>query len=88
MSTINILALQTELAWQDPAANWQHFEAYLKDRTGIDVVVLPEMFNTGFSMDSETIAEATNGPTLDWMKRQALALDAAITGSVAVCDQG
>jgi omega-amidase len=80
---------QQPLAWQDPAANRAHFAALLAPLAGgTDVVVLPEMFTTGFSMQPETYAEAADGPTRAWLLEQARMLDAAVGGSVAVNDNG
>lgn len=86
MSTVTVSAIQAPLTWQDPDANHRYFANQMASLFNVDVVVLPEMFSTGFSMASDTIAEASNGPTLAWMKSQAARLDAAVTGSVAVRD--
>jgi predicted amidohydrolase len=53
-----------------------------------DLVVLPEMFTTGFSMSPETIAEPADGPTLKWMQEMAALQKAVITGSVAIEENG
>ena len=80
---------QQPLAWQDPAANRAHFAALLEPLAGqTDLVVLPEMFTTGFTMQPESHAEAADGPTAEWLRRQASMLDAAVGGSVAVNDHG
>lgn len=88
MSTLTVVALQTELKWQDAEANRRHFESQMTALKDVDLVVLPEMFNNGFSMSSQRIAELVNGPTLAWMQTQAKRLDAAVTGSIAVQDNG
>jgi omega-amidase len=80
---------QQPLAWQDPAANREHFAAVLAPLAGhTDLVVLPEMFTTGFTMEPESHAEAAAGETRDWLLAQARALDAAVGGSVAVDEHG
>jgi len=80
---------QQPLAWQDPEANRAHFAAVLAPLVGqTDLVVLPEMFTTGFTMKPESHAEPAGGATRDWLQQQARALDAAVGGSVAVNDQG
>jgi predicted amidohydrolase len=56
----------------------------LEQARGADLIILPEMFTTGFSMESETLAEAENGPTSKWLKAQAAKLNAVITGSVII----
>ncbi|WP_313738567.1 amidohydrolase [Pseudomonas sp.] len=81
---LTIALVQTELAWQDRQANYDHFETLLEQAAGADLVVLPEMFTSGFSMESERLAEAENGPTSKWLKAQAKKLGAVVTGSVIV----
>jgi len=49
-----------------------------------DLIVLPEMFTTGFSMDAAALAEPMDGPTVEWMRAQAAAHDAVLTGSVII----
>lgn len=88
MSVINVAALQTALQWQDPLANRQQLEAQMRQLDAVDLIVLPEMFTTGFSMASEEIAETAMGPSVQWMQQQAKQYGAAITGSIAVKDQG
>jgi predicted amidohydrolase len=53
-----------------------------------DLVVLPEMFTTGFTMNAAALAEPMDGPTVDWMRRQAAGLGAAITGSFICAENG
>lgn len=80
---LRVSLVQTELHWQDPAANWQLFETLLRPLAGTtDLVVLPEMFTTGFTMAPEGLAEPEQGPTLNWMRQQAALLGAALCGSV------
>lgn len=86
MSTVTVCALQAPLHWQAPDANRHYFTEQMASLQAVDLVVLPEMFTTGFSMASAAIAEASDGPTLSWMREQAARLNAAVTGSVAVKD--
>jgi omega-amidase len=89
MSALRVSLIQQPLIWQDPAANRAHFAALLAPLAGqTDLVVLPETFTTGFSMEVERLAEAAGGPTVAWLGRQAAALDAAITGSVITAADG
>lgn len=80
---MKIALVQMDLAWCDTQANLQHAEELMRRQLGADVYVLPEMFTTGFCMEPHRIAEPTEGPTLDWMRRMAREMNAAITGSVA-----
>ena len=81
---LNLALIQTSLAWHDRQSNFEHFEVLLEQARGADLIILPEMFTTGFSMESETLAEAENGPTSKWLRLQAARLDAVITGSVII----
>jgi omega-amidase len=80
---------QQPVAWLDPEANRAHFAAVLAPLAGqTDLVVLPEMFTTGFTMQPEKHAEEADGPTRAWLLGQARELDAAVGGSVAIHDRG
>lgn len=81
---LDLALIQSELAWHDPAANRVHFQALFEQARGADLVVLPEMFSTGFSMDSAGLAEPEDGPTSQWLLAQAVQLQAVITGSLII----
>tara|TARA_A100001518_G_C1207521_1_gene50194 strand:- start:159 stop:950 length:792 start_codon:yes stop_codon:yes gene_type:complete len=81
---LELALVQTSLIWQDAAANRERFAALLDQASGADLIVLPEMFTTGFSMDSAALAEPEEGPTYAWLRAQAARLDTVITGSVII----
>jgi predicted amidohydrolase len=83
--SMKVTVIQTKLYWEQPARNRTHFGELIEQvKEETDLVVLPEMFTTGFSMRPETIAEAADGPTLKWLGEIASKKNCAITGSVAV----
>ena len=82
MQNLKISLLQTSLHWQDKSANYKKFEALIQRTGDTDVIILPEMFTTGFTMEPEQLAESFPGPSIDWMATQAKLADAAITGSI------
>ena len=86
MTQISISFIQSDLHWQQPGANLAMFEEKIWELEKTDIIVLPEMFNTGFSMNVESIAEPMNFTTFKWMKQQAMQTKACIVGSVAVKD--
>jgi predicted amidohydrolase len=87
MSDLHIAMVQSELAWEEPSANREHFERALEDLPReVDLVLLPEMFSTGFSMNAEVLAEPVGGETEAWLQALAAEQDAAITGSLPVRD--
>lgn len=89
MSALRVALLQQPLLWREPQANRAAFESLLLPLAGkCDLVVLPETFTTGFSMQVQAIAEPAGGPTAQWLSGLALKLDTAITGSVITCEEG
>ncbi|MGP3791243.1 amidohydrolase [Pseudomonas sp. B392_1p] len=81
---LQLALVQTSLAWHDAAANRARFTALLEQARGADLVILPEMFTTGFSMESAALAESEQGPTHAWLCEQAARLNAVITGTLIV----
>jgi omega-amidase len=89
MTTLRVTLIQTALIWHDPEANRRKFDLLMAPLAGkTDVIVLPEMFTTGFTMDATRMAEPANGATVEWLRSAAARLDAAITGSVVTEDGG
>lgn len=87
MANLRVSLVQTDLIWEDPSANCAQLEEKLASLAGnTDVIVLPEMFATGFSM-SITGAEIGKGPTLQWMQLQAQRTNSMIIGSLKVKQQ-
>jgi len=86
--TLNVTYIQTDLTWENPKANKLHFENKLLEcPEDTDVILLPEMFTTGFSMNPEVYAEDVEA-VLNWMKTQAKTFNAAIAGSAMIKDGG
>jgi len=88
MQDLTVCLVQCTLAWEQPERNRQHIEQLLSAMPNdvdsrVDLIVLPEMFNTGFSMSAQAIAETAQGPTLSWLQEQARKFDCAIAGSIA-----
>ena len=82
--TLKITYIQTELTWENPRANKAHFEKKLAEcPSETDVIILPEMFTTGFSMNAEANAEEAK-VVLKWMQEQAKNYQVAVTGSAMV----
>lgn len=89
MSTLTLSLVQTATRWHDPAANRDHFEALFEDlpETG-DLVLLPEMFATGFTMASRAQAEPMDGPTVAWLRSMATRYERTFCGSLVIKDTG
>lgn len=88
MSTLTISLIQTHLHWENKPANLQMLEEKIMgiaEKT--ELVVLPEMFSTGFSMRPEELAETMEGETVQWMKRIAAQKKVILTGSVIIKEE-
>ncbi|MCX2982979.1 amidohydrolase [Halieaceae bacterium IMCC14734] len=85
MRDLNVSLLQCPLHWEAPAANRAYVEEMISQLSAdTDLLILPEMFTTGFSMRSKENAETSAGATLPWLQQLAERYDLAITGSLAV----
>jgi len=88
MKNLKITLLQSDLVWEDISANLKAFTVKLNQlKQATDMVVLPEMFTTGFSMDSKKLAEKIYDKSVTWMRKKAKKLDALIIGSLIIEDQ-
>ena len=89
MSSLLVSLVQTHLFWEDKAANLAMLEAKILgivEKT--ELVVLPEMFSTGFSMQPQKLAETMEGETLKWMKKLAAQKKVILAGSLMISDEG
>lgn len=85
MSTLSITLIQAALHWEDPEANRRMFQQKIESVSHkMELVVLPEAFNTGFSMRPEQLAETMDGPTMAWMRELAHRKKIILTGSVFI----
>lgn len=82
---MKIALIQSSLFWENPKANRNHFEEKINAVTEkIDLIVLPEMFSTGFTMNPSAVAETMEGETIEWLQSLAKAKNTAITGSLVI----
>lgn len=82
MQTLRLTTIQSSLHWENISANLEMFDQKLQALTGkTDLVVLPEMFTTGFSMNAPRLAESMDGQTVQWLLEQSNALNAVVLGS-------
>ena len=88
-SHLRVTMVQCDLAWQEPATNRHRLAAHFRGLAGhTDLVVLPEMFSTGFSMEAAALAEDMDGPTVGWMREEAVAMGCVLAGSLIVREGG
>jgi predicted amidohydrolase len=86
-TSLRVALIQTNLVWENPAEN----RRLLNDKInaisdGIDLIVLPEMFTSGFTMNAEAVSEPMDGPTMTWLKTKAKEKQAAIIGSLVISE--
>lgn len=83
-----ITIIQSNLFWEDKAANLDMFEEKINSiHSKTEIVVLPEMFSTGFSMNTESLAETMEGNTIQWMQKIANQKTIILTGSVIIKEE-
>ena len=86
---LSVTILQLNLAWEDIDKNLQYFSERIHSlRSDTDIIILPEMFSTGFSMNPSKLAEPPTGKTFNWMKTMAEKTEAVIVGSYIVAEEG
>lgn len=87
MNAINVTTIQTHLYWEDIDKNLAHFEEKLNALTEqTDIIVLPEMFTTGFTMNPKALAEQHEGKGLQWMQKTSKEKKCVLVGSISVKD--
>ena len=82
---LNIVGIQSGIVWEKPEVNLEYFDQQIsKLPSTVDLVILPEMFTTGFSMNPISIAETMEGPSIKWMVTTAKTNRMALVGSVVI----
>ena len=86
---MKIALIQTSLSWENPMENRSHLAqkitGFMED---VDLIVLPEMFSSGFTMNPKAVAETMQGETVSWLQHLAKAKNCAITGSLVIEENG
>lgn len=89
MDTLKITLIQSTLFWENPELNRVEFTKKINEIPDkVDVIILPEMFTTGFTMSPENINETEGLKTVEWMKETALEKNSAIVGSIVYTENG
>lgn len=83
MQDLKIALVQSDIVWEDAQANLKHFDTLLGEiKEPVDLVILPEVFNTAFPVDPEKFAETIDGLTMNWLEEKAAQLNCTLTGSI------
>ncbi len=89
MEKLSLLLVQTDIVWEDKQANLAKLSSLInKRRKHADMIILPEMFSTGFSMAPAALAEGMSGSTTQWMLEQAIIADSLVAGSIIIEEDG
>ena len=89
MSTLSVSIIQADLHWHDATENRRSFDSAIDALSQpTDLIVLPEMFTTGFSMDAPRLAETMQGDSILWMQEKARQTNAAVCGSLIIAEAG
>src|SRR5476651_1333956 len=89
MDNLKITLFQGHLFWEKTDKNLQNIALRLSAiREKTDLIILPEMFNTGFTMNAEALGEPMNGKTMQWMVKIAAQYDCVVTGSLIIAENG
>lgn len=87
MQDLRITIIQANLHWENIEANLQMFSEKISSiQEETDLIVLPEMFSTGFTMNNKPLAEKIGGRTFEWMKKSAKEKNCVVTGSIIIED--
>ncbi|QCX02139.1 amidohydrolase [Aggregatimonas sangjinii] len=85
---LKIALIQAPLIWEGPTANRAYFSNKIANCSGVDIILLPEMFTTGFTMTPENLDREEGRLTLEWMQQNAKKSDAALIGSLPFYENG
>jgi predicted amidohydrolase len=86
---LNIALIQYDIIWEDVQANLEKLDKlFVNLPVHVNLIILPEMFATGFSMNPVKVAQAMDGSIVEWMKGVAVENDVAVLGSVAISEEG
>ena len=84
-NTLKIANIQSHLVWEDPEENRKKFTEKINSISdNVDIIVLPEMFTTGFTMNALKVAETMQGETINWLKNISKNKETAIIGSLVI----
>jgi predicted amidohydrolase len=88
MENLKITIIQPDIIWENIQANLDKYSAIIDGIVSTDVIILPEMFTTGFTMKPENLKERMDGNSVRWMKKMANEKDASVVGSLIIEDEG
>jgi omega-amidase len=88
MQNLKLKIVQPDLIWESPQENRNHLEKLMSGGQPADLIILPEMFTTGFTMDASKWAENPDEETTQWLQQMAKSFNAVVTGSFIIKENG
>ncbi len=88
MENLKITIIQPDIIWENVQANLDKYSKIVGDIESTDMIVLPEMFTTGFTMNPEKLGETMEGNSVQWMKKLAKEKNASVVGSLIIEEAG
>ena len=88
MTNLNLSLVQYDIAWKEPNSNYSKIRSLLKNSINTDLIVLPELFASGFCVDDIRLAEEMDGPTVHFMQELAAEKAAVVVGSIMISEKG
>ncbi len=85
---LKVCIIQSDIVWENLTLNFEKYEALIPTNVPFDLIVLPEMFSSGFSISTNTCAEAVDGLSFKWLQQKAIKTKSAIAASIPVLDNG
>lgn len=85
-NSLTVAILQIDLVWENPEANRNNIENKVSTIKDVDLIVLPEMFTSGFTMNATAVAETMDGKTITWLKELTKEKNIAIVGSLVISE--
>lgn len=86
---MNVALIQSSLVWENPAENRSYFQKEIElIKADVDLIVMPEMFTSGFTMQAQSVAEPMDGDSIKWLQSMATVKNCAITGSLVIEEDG
>ncbi len=85
---MKVTLLQTDIKWENKQYNRNNIHFQIEELVDTDIIILPEMFTTGFTMKPQNLSETMDGETVEWMKLMSVKTNAAICGSIIIEENG
>lgn len=88
MQNLRVTIVQPDIIWENPEANREKYSKFIEDVGETDIIIFPEMFTSGFSMNPGELKEPMNGKTISWMQKIASDKNCSVVGSLIVEEKG